>query len=254
MSDRSQRLTRRQQRLAEKQNHKEKQSNVVNISSFNLQLIKVKPLTDNQQITFEKYDDGDHLLLCGAPGTGKTFLSMYLAFEEIQSRQSKVNRLVIIRSAQPSKQIGFLKGTDKEKVAVYETPYRMHCAKLFGRADAYDILKQKGLIEFQPTSFLRGTEIDDAVILYDEFQNGNYMECRTVISRLGANSRLILAGDTKQDDLTSARFNEESGASTTIEVLRRVKSVSEVIFTVDDIVRNGFIKEFILAEMQLGLI
>lgn len=254
MTARTQRLTKRQQRLAEKGN--EKQSQLIkfpSMSQLHLQLTDIGPITDNQAHTFHAYEKGENLFLHGCAGTGKTFISMYLALREIYSKYTKRRKLVIIRTAQSSKDIGFLPGTEKQKLEVYEAAYRAICAELFHRDDAYEILKQKGIIEFHSTSYLRGTTIDDAVILVDEVQNQRYVELRTVLTRTGDHSRVILCGDTKQDDLTSDRFKEASGLRDMMRVFQYMGSMSTVEFGIEDIVRSGFVRDFIIAENELGL-
>lgn len=253
MTARTQRLSKRQQRLAEKGNEKKELIKFPTLTQLHLELKDIGPITDNQVKTFRAYDQGDNLFLHGCAGTGKTFISMYLALREIQEKQSRRRKLVIIRTAQSSKDIGFLPGSEKQKLEVYEAAYRAICAELFHRDDAYDILKQKGIIEFHSTSFLRGTTIDDAVILVDEVQNQRYVELRTVLTRTGDHSRVILCGDTKQDDLTSERFKESSGLSDMMRVFKYMGSMSTVEFEIDDIVRSGFVRDFIIAENQLGL-
>lgn len=253
MTARTQRLTKRQQRLAEKGNEKQQLIKFPTLTQLHLQIKDIGPITDNQARTFRAYDQGDNLFLHGCAGTGKTFISMYLALREIQEKQSRRRKLVIIRTAQSSKDIGFLPGTEKQKLEVYEAAYRAICAELFHRDDAYDILKQKGIIEFHSTSFLRGTTIDDAIILVDEVQNQRYVELRTVLTRTGDHSRIILCGDTKQDDLTSDRFKETSGLADMMRVFQFMGSMSTVEFEIDDIVRSGFVRDFIIAENQLGL-
>lgn len=252
MVARTQRLTKRQQRLAEKGQEKQ----VVKfptMGQLHLTLRDIDPITDNQIKTFEAYERGDNIFLHGCAGTGKTFISMYLALNEIMERSSKRRKVVIIRTAQSSKDIGFLPGSEKQKLEVYEAAYRAICSELFGRDDAYDILKQKGIIEFHSTSFLRGTTIDDAVILVDEVQNQRYVELRTVLTRTGDRSRVVMCGDTKQDDLTSERYKESSGLSDMMKVFSKMRGMSTVQFEIADIVRSGFVKDFIIAENQLGL-
>lgn len=252
MSGRSeQRLTKRQQRLAEKSTKGNYNNSV--IKQQNLELKDIYPITDNQVRTVQNYNQGDNLLLHGCAGTGKTFLSIFLALKEIMDGRTRRNRLVIIRTAQSSKDIGFLPGSEKQKLEVYEAAYRAICSELFHRDDAYEILKQKGVIEFHGTSFLRGTTIDNAIILVDEVQNQRYVELRTVLTRTGDHSRIILCGDTKQDDLTSERYKESSGLPDMIKVLQNMDSISSVQFTIDDIVRSGFVRDFIISENELGL-
>jgi phosphate starvation-inducible protein PhoH len=223
------------------------------MQQLNFELKHIQPITDNQVITFNSYDKGDNLFLHGCAGTGKTFISMYLALKEIENGRSRRRKLVIIRTAQSSKDIGFLPGNEKQKLEVYEAPYKAICAELYHRDDAYDILKHKGVIEFHSTSFLRGTTIDDAIIMVDEVQNCRYVELRTVLTRTGDKSRVVLCGDTKQDDLTSERFKETSGLRDMMKVFERMGVMSTVQFEIDDIVRSGFVRDFIIAENELGL-
>jgi phosphate starvation-inducible protein PhoH len=230
-----------------------KSNNVVHLHQQNpLQLEYIKPKTENQRKTFREYSTGKNLLLHGVPGSGKTFISLYLALDELMNQNSKLQKVVIIRSAQSSKGIGFLPGTAKQKMEVYETPYSSICSKLFERSDAYQLLKNKGIIEFESTSFLRGTTIDDAIIIIDEAQNLSYQELKTVLTRVGDNSKIVICGDVNQDDLTSARYNEESGLKSIMKIMDKIPSVSKVEFEIQDIVRSGFVKEFIIAELNLA--
>lgn len=236
----------RQKRLAQKA----EQRSGVQKPAFDLKTIS--PKTDNQKKVMDLYEQDWNVVLLGCAGTGKTFISMYLALKEILSGKSPRNKLVIIRTAQASKDMGFLPGNEKQKMEVYEAPYRKICSELFDRGDAYDILKQKGLIEFQSTSFLRGTSIEDAVIIVDEIQSMRYMELVTVLTRTGNISRVLLCGDTKQDDLSSERFKEQSGLPKMLNVFSYMKTVQAVQFGIEDIIRSGFVKDFIIAEYQQG--
>jgi predicted ribonuclease YlaK len=253
MVAKAQRLTKRQQILAEKGIGKPNLRSVPTIKQQHFDLKHIYPITENQVLTFDAYDRGDNIFLHGCAGTGKTFISFYLALREVMSGKTKRKKVVIIRNAQSSKDIGFLPGSEKEKLAVYEAAYKGICSELFHRDDAYEILKQKGILEFHSTSFLRGTTIEDAIILVDEVQNQRYVELRTVLTRTGDHSRVILCGDTKQDDLTSDRYKESSGLRDMMKVFQRMGHMSTVEFGVDDIVRSGFVKDFIIAENELGL-
>lgn len=217
-----------------------------------LELKAFGPITDNQIKAFRYYENDNHLVLYGTAGTGKTFISMYLALKQILDGRSNLHKVIIIKTAQPAKQIGHLPGTEKQKLEAYETPYKIICSQLFGRDDAYEVLKQRGIIEFHGTSFLRGCTIDDAVIIVDEVQNQSFQELRTVVTRPGDHSRIILCGDTKQDDLTSERYKEESGFRKALKIFNEMPSMKSIAFNVDDIVRGGFVREFILAEEKLG--
>lgn len=251
MHQSEQRLSRRQKKLAEKGLMKTQRQQTIKQQHFDLN--SIYPITDNQIKTFNAFERGDNLFLHGCAGTGKTFISIYLALKEIMDGRTRRTKLVIIRTAQSSKDIGFLPGNEKEKLAVYEAAYRAICSELFHRDDAYDILKQKGIIEFHSTSFLRGTTIDDAIILIDEVQNMRQQEWFTVLTRTGDKSRVILCGDTKQDDLTSERYKEKSGIDPLIKVFSIMENSSLIQFDLDDIVRSGFVRELILAAYKLGL-
>jgi len=218
-----------------------------------LELRDIGPITDNQVKTFQYYNENKNVFLLGCAGTGKTFLSLYLALKEILYQKTDKRQIVIIRTAQPTKQIGFLPGDEATKMDVYEAPYRAICSELFNRDDAYEILKQKGVIVFAGTSFLRGCTINESIIIADEVQNCGYQELRTVLTRPGDKSKIILCGDTRQDDLTSKRYNEFSGIQDIMKVLGNVESMKTVIFDIDDIVRSNFVRDFIIAEYEAGI-
>lgn len=215
-------------------------------AKMNFELKRIEPLTDNQQKVFESRDD--HQLLYGVAGTGKTFLSMYLALDDIVNREY-YSKFYIVRSVVSSRNMGFLPGNEKEKAAVYEEPYNAACSELFGRGDAYGYLKQKGVIEFKTTSFIRGITLDNCVVFVDEFQNMTAHELNSVITRVGKNCRLILSGDCRQDDLQQHR--EKSGAWDTMQIVKRMDSFRCVEFGFDDIVRSDFVKEYIIARYKL---
>jgi len=217
--------------------------------SFNLRLTDIRPKTLNQSIAFRDWSKEKHLVLHGLPGTGKSFVALYLALKAVQDGLQK--RVVIVRSAVPTRDIGHLPGSAADKMKQYEAPYVGLCSQLYGRGDAYEILKQKKIIEFMPTSFIRGITIDDAVIIIEEAQNMGYQEVRSVITRLGDNSRFIVNGDLEQDDLSSERFKEETGLKRLIKVLTPIPTVTFIEFGVEDIVRSDFIKAFILSEYGL---
>lgn len=239
MADKSQRLTKRQQRLSEKK--------TPSLYSLHMDLKEIQPITENQKLAFNYYNKENHMFLLGCAGTGKTYISVYLALKEIIDKRSSINRLIIVRTAQPTKNIGFLKGDTQQKIEVYEAPYRTIINDLFGRDDAYDILKLKKIIDFQPTSFLRGVTFDNAVILLDEVQSMSQIEWITVLTRVGNDSRVMICGDTKQDDLTSERFNEKTGIYSLIDVFSGMQSTKLIEFVEDDIVRSGFVKELIIS-------
>lgn len=212
-----------------------------------LTLKTIKPMTDTQSLVFEYFGEGNNVVLHGCAGTGKSFLSVYLAMKELQKDKTK-KKVVIIRSAVASRKQGFLPGTKQEKEQVYEAPYFKIFSDLYGRGDAYKILKTNGMVEFESTSYLRGTTYEDCIIILDEFQNCTYQELSTVLTRIGQNCRIMIAGDTKQSDLLYE--DEINGVHDMIKILRNMKSVAFAEFKIGDIVRSGFVKEFLIASDQ----
>ena len=169
--------------------------------NFGLKLNPIQPITDNQRTAFEAYYEGKNLALLGAAGTGKTFLAMYLSCDDIINDRSGKKKTIIFRSAVQTRNLGFLGGKLAEKIKVYEIPYMEICNELFSRGDAYDILKNKQMISFESTSFLRGLTFNDTNIIIDEAQNMTSHELHSLLTRVGKNCRLMACGDVAQVDL-----------------------------------------------------
>ncbi|MAD72343.1 MAG: hypothetical protein CL973_00930 [Euryarchaeota archaeon] len=212
------------------------------LAGASLTLQEIEPLTQNQLLAF---DSDKHLLLHGVAGTGKTFISCYLAFDDMI--KGYYNNLVILRSAVPTRDIGFLPGNEKEKSAIYEAPYKDIAVELFSRGDAYEILKQKSIVHFMTTSFIRGITLRDAVIIIDECQNMTFHELDSIITRVGENCRVIFCGDFRQSDLG------KNGLEEFVSVLKRMESFDLIDFEIKDIVRSDFVKSYITAKTELGL-
>ena len=210
---------------------------------------KVHPMTDNQTEAFKAYDKGQNLLMHGLAGTGKTFVSLYLALNDLIENQEH-NKIVIVRSVVPTRDMGFLPGNAKEKSKVYEQPYYNICTELFNRGDAYEILKMKGMLEFQTTSFIRGNTFNDCIIIVDEMNNMTFHELDSVITRVGQNTRIVFCGDFRQTDLL--KENEKRGLTDFMRILQRLNTFSHVEFSEEDIVRSGLVKDYIIAKDRLG--
>lgn len=209
------------------------------------ELETINPLTKTQIKVFEEYKKDKQLMLTGSPGTGKSFLALYLALHEVLSG-SKYKKVVIVRSVVPTRDMGFLPGNHKEKIKVYEAPYYGICSELFHRDDAYDILKQKNLIEFIPTSFVRGTTIRNSIVIVDESQNLTEHENDSIITRLHETSKIIFCGDIKQSDFT--KKSDRQGFVDFLNIIKRLKEFSVIEFSHDDIVRGELIKNYIIAK------
>jgi predicted ribonuclease YlaK len=208
------------------------------------------PLTSNQKTFFELYKQGTQaMMLHGAAGTGKTFIALYKALEEVMDKGNSFEKVVIVRSVVPSREIGHLPGDEKEKTDVYVAPYRAVCQDLFQTEQAYDRLVEQKNIEFMITSFVRGITIDNAVIIVDECQNMNFQELSSIITRVGEGSKIIFCGDFKQTDLN--RKHDQSGLKDFVEIINRMPSFRSVEFGIEDIVRSSLVKEFIVANLHI---
>lgn len=222
------------------------------VLNYNFKLKQIKPLTKNQDSAFHGYWGGKNLLLHGMAGTGKTYIAFYLALNDLLRGMFK--RIVIVRSAVTTRDQGFLPGTLAEKMALYEAPYRDIFADLLGRRDGYDLLKKKENLDFMSTSFIRGITLDDAIIIIDEVQNLTDHEINSVLTRVGNNSKVIICGDFRQDDLKlTGKRSQESGIINLLRTAEKMSSFDIVEFKVEDIVRSGFVKEYIIARHNCGL-
>ena len=212
-------------------------------------LVTIDPLSDNQRKFFEAYNQGSiHIALHGVAGTGKTFIAFYKALEEVLDKGKHYDRIVVVRSAVQSRDIGHLPGDVAEKLAIFQQPYQQICHSLFERKDAWDLLEEVGTIEFISTSFIRGTTFDDAIIIVDEMQNMNFEEIDTVMTRVGNRSKIIWCGDYRQTDLR--KNNDKSGILQFFDIAKYMTSFARIEFEAQDIVRSDLVKEYILAKME----
>jgi phosphate starvation-inducible protein PhoH len=212
-------------------------------------LVTINPLTDSQEKVFDAYSSGKHLFLHGYAGTGKTFVSLYLALRSILvDINNHYQRIIVVRSVVPTRDIGYLPGSISEKIQAYEEPYEEICNDLFARecekTDGYRQLKDRGLVEFTTTSFLRGLTFSNAIIIVDEVQNMSFSEMATIMTRLGDNCRVIFCGDFRQTDLKNS--SEKRGLHHFINIVKNIDSIEHVEFTENDIVRSGICKQFII--------
>jgi len=222
------------------------------VQKFQLKLRDVDPKTPNQQLVYQLFEQEHNLVLHGMAGTGKTFITLYLALQRLLSKNSFQQKVVIVRSVVPTREMGFLPGSEKEKMKTYEAPYQSMCVDLFGRGDAYDILKTKNQIEFLSTSFLRGTTLDDTIIIVDEFQNLNAHEINSIMTRVGINTQIVLCGDGIQSDLHKPW--DQSGTSELLRIANHMDSMEVITFGIDDIVRSGFVRDWLVAREELGIV
>ena len=208
----------------------------------------IEPLTENQRGFFEAYNYSKVMLLHGVAGTGKTYIALYHALEEVLEKSNPFNKIIIVRSAVPSREIGHLPGDEKEKTEVYTQPYISICEDLFDRSDAYQRLVEQKAVEFMITSFIRGITLDKAIIVVDECQNMTDMELNSIITRVGEDSKIIFCGDFRQTDLY--KKTDVSGLKKFMVIADMMPSFKTFEFGVDDIVRSELVKEYIIARLK----
>jgi phosphate starvation-inducible protein PhoH len=242
------RLTRKEKRILRQSDQK-----VVNIQEkINFNLKRIEPLTDNQKLSFEAYNQNRNLMLHGIAGTGKSFISLYLALNQVLNDNSQYRKIVIVRSVVPTRDMGFLPGNNKEKAKVYEAPYYAICSELFGRSDAYEYLKNRNIIDFISTSFIRGITLNDSIVIVDEIANLTGHELDSVITRIGKNCKVIFCGDFRQSDFT--KDQEKNGLMDFMKIIKRMRSFEFVDFQKEDIVRSSMVKNYIIEKDKLNLI
>jgi phosphate starvation-inducible PhoH-like protein len=240
-------MSKHQRRLSQKEKRKkESDTNYIVNNRFNMR--KIDPLTATQEEFFDDYNRGFNIAAVGTAGTGKTMCAMYLGLKDVISNLD-YEKVIIVRSAVQTREQGFVPGTKQQKEAVFTVPYADIAKDLFQRGDAWDILRQKNMVEFTTSSFIRGLTFDNSIIIVDECQSMTYHELDSIITRVGECSKIIFCGDTRQDDLANTRHKlDVSGLPEFLNVLDKVPSFRVVQFGINDIVRSGLVKEYILAK------
>lgn len=218
------------------------------------QMVTVNPVTDNQKRAFQEYKNNKNLFLYGAAGTGKTFITLYLALQEALKNETKYDCVYLVRSAVPTREIGFLPGDEEDKTALFQVPYQNMVKFMFEQPNEqafsilYDRLKNQGSLMFLTTSFLRGITLDNAIIIVDECQNLSFHELDTIITRVGMDSKIMFCGDVFQSDLVKS--SEREGLHHFMKILRGMDSFANIEFTLGDIVRSGMVKEYLISKIK----
>ena len=220
-------------------------------------LVAITHITDNQKVVFDTWKKGKNQFLFGAAGTGKTFVSLYLALKDVLDLKTKFEKVVLVRSLIPTRDIGFLPGDEEDKAALYQVPYQNMVQFMFEMPNdqqfntLYDRLKGQGTLFFLSTSFLRGLTFDNSIIIVDECQNLNFHELDTIITRVGQDSKIIFCGDFDQTDLI--KQGEKNGLHDFLRILNEMEEFNCLEFTLGDIVRSGFVRSYLINKIKLGI-
>jgi len=221
-------------------------------------LVAIKPITDNQKVAFEAFKkENKELFLHGAAGTGKTFISLYLALEKALDPTTPYDCVYLIRSAVPTREIGFLPGDEEDKTALYQIPYQNMVQFMFEQPSdtaftmLYDRLKAQGSVMFLTTSYLRGITLDNAIIIVDECQNLNFHELDTIMTRVGQDSKIIFSGDFFQSDLV--KNSDKDGMPKFMDIIAEMEEFTSVEFNIGDIVRSGLVRSYLISKTKKGV-
>ena len=220
-------------------------------------LLDIDPLTENQTRLFESYKEGKNIIAYGAAGTGKTFITLYNAVRDVLDPNTPYERVYLVRSLVATREIGFLPGTHEDKADIYQIPYKNMVKYMFQMpSDAdfemlYGNLKNQETIRFWSTSFLRGATLDNAIIIVDEFQNLNFHELDSIVTRVGENTKIMMCGDATQSDLV--KTSEKNGIVDFMKILQLMPSFDIIEFGLEDIIRSGLVKEYLMYKRELGL-
>ena len=224
---------------------------------INTELLKnIEPLTPNQEVLWDAYAQGRNVVAYGVAGTGKTFCILYNAMKEVLNEDTPYEKIYIVRSLVPTREIGFLPGTHEDKSWLYQVPYRNMVKHMFSMYtdkefdSLYEDLQRQETISFWSTSFLRGTTLDNAIIIVDEFENLNFHELDSIITRVGENSKIFFAGDASQSDLQ--KVTERSGILDFMQILNGMPEFTKVEFTLEDIVRSGLVRSYLVSKINQG--
>ena len=212
-------------------------------------LITIDAMTETQGQFFSEYSGSKAMILHGAAGTGKTFIALYKALEEVLMKGGFYKKVIIVRSAVPSREIGHLPGDQDDKSEVYKTPYVLMCDELFPTKQVpFQRLVEQKHLDFMITSFVRGLTLDNTIVIVDECQNMNDMELNSIMTRVGVNSKIIFAGDFRQTDLY--KRGDVSGLKKFMTIADNMPSFKTFEFDTDDIVRSDLVREYLVARMK----
>ena len=211
-----------------------------------------EPKTDNQKLFYNKISDfNNQLILChGIAGTGKTYVSIYKALQDVLRRGLPYNKLIIINPTVDvgnEDKLGYLPGELQQKIQQYNESTFTILNKIIGKARANKMI-QDGKVEIGVLNFLRGTNLEDCYVILDEAQNVSPMQIKTLMTRISENCKMIIQGDMSQCDKYKANgitAYEKSGFYDVWFRLKGVEGVEHHAFTREDCIRHPLVKRIL---------
>lgn len=202
----------------------------------------VKPKTIGQQKYVDAIRKNTITIGVGPAGTGKTYLAVAMAVTAYRSKQ--ISRIILTRPAvEAGESLGFLPGDLQQKVDPYLRPLYDALFDMLG-GELFQKCQEKGDIEVAPLAYMRGRTLDNSFIILDEAQNTTSEQMKMFLTRLGANSKIVVTGDVTQIDLPSGK---KSGLKEVVSILKNIEGISICRLTGKDVVRHKLVQEIIKA-------
>lgn len=196
---------------------------------------KLEPRTESQAECIKLIRENDIIFIGGPAGTGKSFLSVIIGLLDVL--KGKYDKLVLVRPAVTTEEIGLLPGTIEDKVSPFLEPMLELILK-FVTKEEFEKLKKEGRIQVRSMAYLRGLTLDKSFIVADEMQNATEKQMRLLITRIGEKSKLVIQGDENQSDLKS---HDKGSLDRHINLFKDFAPFASFRFTENDIVRNPLI-------------
>jgi phosphate starvation-inducible PhoH-like protein len=202
--------------------------------------LNIKCKNETQKSLINGIKQNDVTICTGPAGCGKTYLACYQSLVELKS-ESPINKIIIVKSVTTLKneEIGYLKGSLAEKMEPFNYSFIKNFEKIAGEG-LIKMLTETNTIETLPIAYMRGINIDNAIVIIDETQNISIENIRTILTRLGENSKMIFLGDIKQIDIKN---KQDSALPFLVKYFKNIDGVNVVEFNNDDIIRHPLIKK-----------
>lgn len=208
-------------------------------SQISLKDFKDISLTAKQKVYFQAVQENTITFCWGPAGTSKTFSACYTALYLLA--KGLISKILLTKPIQESgEKLGSLPGTVEEKIAPYRESFITNIEKIITKEKTADLMSQ-GIIEFRPLAYMRGSTFDDTLMILDEAQNCDMKQLMLHITRIGKNSKAVIAGDITQHDIS----HDKVALPIFTDIMKGIKGISEIKFTDDDVVRSEILKEII---------